>query len=155
MIKSDRIPGVDSFSSKLSAIIQPHLHSCRTDQNLSAARLRAHGFKTMPLLRGEGDLGQHDVEVDVDRAADAGNEFPDPFSTPPKPIMQRSLSRRSSEESIRTELCEGPILENPLCKQSTPEQRASHNVSVSDRAELIERLKRGESPTWIPNRHVG
>ena len=24
----------------------------------------------------------------------------------------------------------------------------------SDRAELIERLKRGESPTWVPNRAV-
>ena len=24
----------------------------------------------------------------------------------------------------------------------------------TDRAELIERLKRGESPTWVPNRAV-
>jgi hypothetical protein len=25
---------------------------------------------------------------------------------------------------------------------------------TSDRVELIERLKRGESPTWLPNRNV-
>ncbi|GJC77941.1 uncharacterized protein ColLi_00779 [Colletotrichum liriopes] len=60
-----------------------------------------------------------------------------------------SLLRRLSEESIRTELCEGPILESP--RPSTPESDAA--AVTSDRAELIERLKRGESPTWVPNRH--
>ncbi|OHW90475.1 hypothetical protein CSPAE12_10950 [Colletotrichum incanum] len=62
-----------------------------------------------------------------------------------------SLVRKLSEESIRTELCEGPILESP--RPSTPESDAA--AVTSDRAELIERLKRGESPTWVPNRHVG
>lgn len=61
-----------------------------------------------------------------------------------------ALSRKLSEESIRTELCDGPIPDSP--KPRTPEQDLAN--AVSDRAELIERLKRGESPTWIPNRHV-
>ncbi|KAF4817195.1 hypotheticall protein [Colletotrichum tropicale] len=65
-----------------------------------------------------------------------------------QPILP-SLTRKLSEESIRTELCEGPILESP--RPSTPESEAA--AVTSDRAELIERLKKGESPTWIPNRH--
>ncbi|KAL0933104.1 uncharacterized protein CTRU02_212067 [Colletotrichum truncatum] len=64
--------------------------------------------------------------------------------------MTPSLTRKLSEESIRTELCEGPILENS--RPSTPETDAA--AATSDRAELIERLKRGESPTWIPNRRL-
>ncbi|KAK3990030.1 hypothetical protein QBC44DRAFT_74173 [Cladorrhinum sp. PSN332] len=108
----------------------------------------------MPLLREDGDLGHHDVGVDVDGAAADDDFLQNSFSTPPKPIIRRSLSRRLSEESIRTELCEGPVPESPLCKPSTPEKTVFHNVSVSDRAELIERLKRGESPTWVPNRHL-
>ncbi|GKT62100.1 hypothetical protein ColTof4_02274 [Colletotrichum tofieldiae] len=73
-----------------------------------------------------------------------------PVSLHQQPNMP-SLLRRLSEESIRTELCEGPILESP--RPSTPESDAA--AVTSDRAELIERLKRGESPTWVPNRHVG
>ncbi|KAI8227040.1 hypothetical protein K4K57_006746 [Colletotrichum sp. SAR 10_99] len=65
-----------------------------------------------------------------------------------QPILP-SLTRKLSEESIQTELCEGPILESP--RPSTPESDAA--AVTSDRAELIERLKKGESPTWIPNRH--
>ncbi len=76
------------------------------------------------------------------------------------PPEAESMRRKVSEESIRTELCEGPI------SDSLPdhETSASHDIeieishgpsqAVSDRAELIERLKRGESPTWLPNRHV-
>ncbi|XDG10399.1 hypothetical protein ABKA04_010014 [Annulohypoxylon sp. FPYF3050] len=63
-----------------------------------------------------------------------------------------ALRRKQSEESIRTELCEGPILEdNPAPAPQTPER--SPPTECSDRSELIERLKRGESPTWKPNRH--
>ena len=69
----------------------------------------------------------------------------------PLEATHRCLSRRASEESIRTELCEGPIPDSPP-KAPSPEQGA--DIAVSDRAELIERLKRGESPTWVPNRHV-
>lgn len=68
--------------------------------------------------------------------------------------MPRDMRRRVSEESIRTDLCEGPIPDSPPpLKSPTPPEKPPSNA-VSDRAELIERLKRGESPTWIPNRHV-
>lgn len=60
------------------------------------------------------------------------------------------LPRKLSEESIRTELCEGPVPDSPP-RSRTPEQE---DITCSDRAELIERIKRGESPTWVPNRHV-
>ncbi|KAB5576444.1 hypothetical protein GE09DRAFT_1170064 [Coniochaeta sp. 2T2.1] len=60
------------------------------------------------------------------------------------------LTRKLSEESIRTELCDGPVPDSPP-RPRTPEQDV---VTCSDRAELIERLKRGESPTWVPNRHL-
>lgn len=62
----------------------------------------------------------------------------------------QALSRSLSRESINTELCEGPLPESP--RPSTPENEVA--TACSDRAELIERLKRGESPTWVPNRHV-
>ncbi|OAA56619.1 hypothetical protein SPI_07626 [Niveomyces insectorum RCEF 264] len=113
-------------------------------------------------------------------------------TTPSKPISIAahatsassclSLSRRLSEESIRTEFCEGPLPDSPpVLPQPSSATRASRPSSppptaqstltgqttrpatpprrdvsapVTDRAELIERLKRGESPTWIPNRHL-
>ena len=78
---------------------------------------------------------------------------PDEHSEPipiRSPMDPPPLSRKLSEESIRTELCDGPIPDSP--KPRTPEQDLAN--AVSDRAELIERLKRGESPTWVPNRHV-
>lgn len=72
---------------------------------------------------------------------------------PVQPEPTRSLTRKFSEESIRTELCEGPIPDSP--RAITPERTLAQDImTVSDRAELIERLKRGESPTWVPNRHV-
>ncbi|EFW98506.1 hypothetical protein CMQ_4358 [Grosmannia clavigera kw1407] len=92
---------------------------------------------------------------------------PIPPSLPPN-----TLSRRLSEESIRTELCEGPILDSPplsslpfsgasqlyerrhhaeqqQAQYATSPGRDSLVLTTSDRAELIERLKRGESPTWL------
>jgi hypothetical protein len=71
-----------------------------------------------------------------------------PFAAP--------LARRVSEESIRTELCEGPLPDSPRDSPPTAASPDDSEVShaTSDRAELIERLKRGESPTWIPNRRV-
>ncbi|KAI1214116.1 uncharacterized protein F4807DRAFT_406711 [Annulohypoxylon truncatum] len=60
-----------------------------------------------------------------------------------------TLRRKQSEESISTELCEGPISDIPA--PQTPERNPP--TECSDRSELIERLKRGESPTWKPNRH--
>ncbi|UNI13429.1 hypothetical protein JDV02_000177 [Purpureocillium takamizusanense] len=71
----------------------------------------------------------------------------------PEPIDIRPLSpsfRRLSEESLRTELCEGPILDSPPYP-STP-SRNSGDGAVFDRTDLIERLKRGENSAWIPSR---
>lgn len=64
-----------------------------------------------------------------------------------------SRSRRFSEESLRLELCEGPIPDSPEARSSI--LKSDEEAKISDRAELIQRLKRGESPTWVPNRHVG
>ncbi|KAL2023383.1 hypothetical protein VTK56DRAFT_2740 [Thermocarpiscus australiensis] len=94
----------------------------------------------MPMFREEG-LGQNAT----------ASENSAPITIQPPPAAGRWLSRKLSEESIRTELCEGPIPDSP-CRPATPEQTVSHGVS--DRAELIERLKRGESPSWIPSRHL-
>ncbi|KAL6836550.1 hypothetical protein J3E69DRAFT_321883 [Trichoderma sp. SZMC 28015] len=70
-----------------------------------------------------------------------------PIAIEPAP----SRSRRLSEESLRTELCEGPVPDSPMHSSTT---KGDEENRISDRAELIERLKRGESPTWVPNRHL-
>ncbi|KAH6607620.1 hypothetical protein Trco_003933 [Trichoderma cornu-damae] len=75
-------------------------------------------------------------------------------STPSEPIgigPAAARHRRLSEESLRTELCEGPVPDSPL-RPATP--KSDEEARTSDRAELIQRLKRGESPTWIPGRHL-
>jgi hypothetical protein len=65
------------------------------------------------------------------------------------------LTRKLSEESIRTEFCEGPIPDSPKPKTPEPDPELElEPATVSDRAELIERLKRGESPTWVPSHRV-
>lgn len=75
-------------------------------------------------------------------------------------LSQRHVSiRRLSEESIRTEFCDGPVPDIPtddVALQTGREGRVGNNGEAicSDRAELIERIKRGESPTWIPNQAV-
>ncbi|KAK4193774.1 hypothetical protein QBC35DRAFT_371195 [Podospora australis] len=94
----------------------------------------------MPMLRDDA-LGQPAAVPEAE--LDLIDEIPAQVDT----VVQRSLRRQLSEESIRTELCEGPIPDSPPVETSV-----SH--PVSDRAELIERLKRGESPTWVPNRHL-
>ncbi|KAI1770840.1 hypothetical protein F4818DRAFT_431199 [Hypoxylon cercidicola] len=89
-------------------------------------------------------------QLDLERRESAEQ----PSISTPKPAMaptpdgfqQDGLRRKLSEESIRTELCEGPIPDSPTPR--TPERE-----TCSDRSELIERLKRGESPTWRPSRH--
>ncbi len=60
--------------------------------------------------------------------------------------------RRLSEESLPVELCEGPIPDSPGECPETPE--IQNELHLLDRSVLIERIKRGESPSWIPNRHV-
>ncbi|KAK9773623.1 hypothetical protein AB5N19_11102 [Seiridium cardinale] len=92
---------------------------------------------------------QEDLER---RNPDGGTAMASPpeFIRPNQPqIPSQTLSRQLSEESIRTELCDGPIYQSTRPK--TPDEEA---FTCTDRAELIERLKRGESPTWVPNRHL-
>jgi hypothetical protein len=80
-----------------------------------------------------------------------------PLSTTPPD--ENVITRKVSEESIRTELCEGPVLDSPEDERIIPTRALESNFKLpihgtSDRVELIERLKRGESPTWLPNRNV-
>lgn len=75
-----------------------------------------------------------------------------------------TLKSKTSEESIRTEFCDGflpdvPPLWNGAGGQSAglesdgpPQERAG--VCTSDRNELMERIKRGESATWVPSEAV-
>lgn len=91
--------------------------------------------------------------------ADAGTET----TSRPLPILGMDQIRRQrqttmgflrprvSEESIRTDLCDGFLPEEP--KSRSPELEPCV-TSTWDRAELIERLKRGESPAWVPSRRV-
>ncbi|KAI0017513.1 hypothetical protein F4780DRAFT_772285 [Xylariomycetidae sp. FL0641] len=69
---------------------------------------------------------------------------------PPPQSEPRLVARKPSQESLRTDLCEGPVTDD--ANPTTPEKDPS--PTCTDRVELIERLKRGESPTWIPNRHL-
>lgn len=66
-----------------------------------------------------------------------------------------SIMRRPSEESIRTEFCDGPVPdadeEGTMSVDNTMGATSDAKVETSDRAELIERIKKGESPTWIPS----
>jgi hypothetical protein len=80
-----------------------------------------------------------------------------PLSTTPPD--ENVITRRVSEESIRTELCEGPVLDSPEDERNIPTRALESNFKLpihgtSDRVELIQRLKRGESSTWLPNRNV-
>ncbi|KAI2617009.1 hypothetical protein GGS26DRAFT_577458 [Hypomontagnella submonticulosa] len=92
-------------------------------------------------------------QTDLERRESA--EQQDPAMAPPPPPTpdqfphDNTLRRKHSEESISTELCEGPILDDSIPR--TPERNPL--TECSDRSELIERLKRGESPTWKPSRH--
>lgn len=68
-------------------------------------------------------------------------------------------TRTRSEESIRIEDCDGPIPDVPMNDSSSVEDKHGNDTGPSenlctDRAELIERIKRGESPTWVPNQAV-
>ncbi|KAI9816221.1 MAG: hypothetical protein M1827_001822 [Pycnora praestabilis] len=92
--------------------------------------------------------------------------FHDPDS-PPLPSLsslfeaggQDSTMRNPSEESIRTEFLDGPISDEDMEAVSPIDKvLAAINdarLETSDRGELIERIKRGESPTWVPNRTLG
>lgn len=141
-----RLPPLSSpFSSPVSPQ-QPSSPAVRRGV-LIRPRQAQHNTTKMPMFR-EDDEGQEKSSGPAD------SHYPDsapiPIQTPPG--LERWLTpRRLSEESIRTDLCEGLVPESPPVP-ATPERPVTH--LVSDRAELIERLKRGESPTWISNRRV-
>jgi hypothetical protein len=69
-----------------------------------------------------------------------------------------AVMRRPSEESIRTQFLDGPLpdceMESTSPTQDVLTAMTDANLGISDRVELIERIKRGESPTWVPNRTV-
>ncbi|MBE3047190.1 hypothetical protein IMZ48_32640, partial [Candidatus Bathyarchaeota archaeon] len=88
-----------------------------------------------PPQRHDG-LAFHDEPTGADKPQRASPEASSP------PIDIQSLHRKLSEESIRTDLCDGPLLESPM--PATPEKDSRPPY---DRAELIERLKRSQSPT--------
>ena len=68
------------------------------------------------------------------------------------PAMQRL-----SEGSMRTEFCDGPVdvpgWNKPESARDTMACKEG-GARTSDRAELMERIKRGESPTWVPKQSV-
>ncbi len=77
----------------------------------------------------------------------------------PEPTQLAIMNRKLSEESIRTEFCEGPLPDGPPWDTSpgSDKDMLAENMGgarTSNRAELIERIKRGESPTWVPNQAV-
>ncbi|KAI0838917.1 hypothetical protein F5Y06DRAFT_266948 [Hypoxylon sp. FL0890] len=89
-------------------------------------------------------------QLDLERRESAEKPSTPAMASPPHQYQRDGgLRRKQSEESISTELCEGPIPDD-LALQ-TPERNPP--TECSDRSELIERLKRGESPTWKPSRH--
>ncbi|CAF3484505.1 unnamed protein product [Fusarium graminearum] len=94
----------------------------------------------MPIF--QADLDNHEPE-------------PKPEHIEPSPInLPSSGLRRLSEESIRTELCEGLVPDSPP-RSKTPHEVEGAENAISDRASLIERLKRAQSPPiCIPNRHL-
>ncbi|RDW92142.1 hypothetical protein BP5796_01536 [Coleophoma crateriformis] len=80
---------------------------------------------------------------------------PKEVSTSSPPFPDPELRRKASEESIRTDLCEGPIPDSPVRQTASPLNSADPFVfslpSRVDRVELIQRLKQGDSPSWLQN----
>ncbi|EDN96966.1 hypothetical protein SS1G_01894 [Sclerotinia sclerotiorum 1980 UF-70] len=78
-----------------------------------------------------------------------------PSMTPP---WRRTIVRKDSEESIRTDLCEGPVPDTPEESKHLPTLGLDPSFNLcngtSDRGEFMERLKRGEIPSWLPNYNV-
>lgn len=74
-------------------------------------------------------------------------------------MQLESMVRKVSEKSIRTELCDGPVPDDPTWDKARGVEKDMMSYShvgtcTSDRIELMERIKRGESPTWVPKQSV-
>jgi hypothetical protein len=75
------------------------------------------------------------------------------------PLDGNVVARKLSEESIRTELCEGPLLDGPGYSQASPPPSSRRNFGfpgheTSDRELFIERLKKEKNKGWWPSREV-
>ncbi|KAL8677653.1 MAG: hypothetical protein Q9186_005936 [Xanthomendoza sp. 1 TL-2023] len=77
-----------------------------------------------------------------------------------EPSQLKTVKPRASDGSIEIEFCDGPLSESlswdHVGKHNVGQksERPSHSrggVCTSDRNELMERIKRGESPTWVPS----
>ena len=84
---------------------------------------------------------------------------PDVYHQEQPPSSLDAKIRGPSVGILRSEDCEGPILDtstqNTLVEGERDEMVGGNGEALcSDRAELIERIKRGESPTWVPNQAV-
>jgi hypothetical protein len=106
----------------------------------------------MPIFQDEDDV----LVTDEGPPSEQPTKTPSRSTTPPESI---SVRRKPSEESIRTELCEGPVLDSledlsTYSSEGMNSSFASPLHRTSDRLQYIERLKRGESPSWLPNQNV-
>ncbi|KAL8853855.1 MAG: hypothetical protein Q9221_001326 [Calogaya cf. arnoldii] len=92
---------------------------------------------------------------------DPDRRFSQPDQSSASLPQANNLRLKTSEESIRTEFCDGflpdvPPLWKGLGDQPAPPEtdgspQGKAGVCTSDRNELMERIKRGESPTWVPS----
>ncbi|KAK2630433.1 hypothetical protein QTJ16_001253 [Diplocarpon rosae] len=99
----------------------------------------------MPIF--QDDLGRSRRSLQVKPMAVRRSTSPEGGS-----LMERKLS----EESVRTELCEGPIPDMPEDERSFPTAGLASDFQfldngMSDRPELIGNLQRDESPAWLPS----
>ncbi|KAI9669452.1 MAG: hypothetical protein M1817_004677 [Caeruleum heppii] len=66
--------------------------------------------------------------------------------------------RRPSADSIKSVFCDGPLpdahSEDGMPREAILAALNNTGLEISDRIELIERIKRGESPTWVPSRNL-
>ncbi len=82
------------------------------------------------------------------------------FMIAPETCSEAGQSRihNVSEEKMRTAFLDGPVDVPYWIPSSKPEGEAMAIMEgvtrTSDRAELMERIKRGESPTWVPKKPV-
>ncbi|KAI9793933.1 MAG: hypothetical protein M1833_000502 [Piccolia ochrophora] len=82
-------------------------------------------------------------------------------ASPPDPGFQKLANhdageRDRSETRVEAEYPDGPCSDSenddPSLTKAVLAAINDNSLGVSDRVELIERIKRGESPTWMPNR---
>lgn len=93
-----------------------------------------------------------------------GQKKPPPTKSTIPPLLNspppgNMVARKLSEESIRTELCEGPLFDSPQYPEAglraDPEPNfAFPDQEASDRELFIKELKKGKNKAWWPNNDV-